>query len=178
MQPRPRLPPHIQPFYNAFYFMSHPQGFVGKGAQNALMQVITRELDNAQTEMEIYMAKKNGTKAVVTDYTATKWINRNLTTEEKREHDERKSTPQNIALRAVELALHGYTLKVSFDAYSKCFQATLLVWQAENPNFGYGLSARGSDPLRAVSLLLYKHFEILKENWAASYSAPVDDFEG
>lgn len=107
-----------------------------------------------------------------------KFVNRNLTTEEKADHDARKESPQKLCHEFIKLVAIGYVIKCSWDAYSKCFQATATVWNEGCSNYGYGLSARGATPERAVSLLLYKHFHILNENWAEAFVPQARDMEG
>lgn len=122
--------------------------------------------------------KKQSRKTAPANGYEVRWVNRNLTEQEKTEHDTRPVDLSRIGKDWIKIALQGYSTKLSWDAYSKCFQATLTAWDGNCPNYGYGLSARGSTPERAISLLLYKHYEVLQENWTEAYQPRPTDFEG
>lgn len=109
---------------------------------------------------------------------AVKWVNRNLTEEEKADHDERKYTPQGVYKDLIGLAVSGYNFSLKWDGYSSCFQATLIPYNTACHNFGYGLSSRSADAFRAVSLLLHKHFRVLEEDWVSGYVERSQNFEG
>jgi hypothetical protein len=126
-----------------------------------------------------YMA--NAKKGAKTDYAAPndlKWINRNLTDQEKKHHDGQEKSPSELGVLIFTVSKQGYNFRVGWDGYSKCYQANLVPFQAENPNYGYAISARGVTPERAVSLLLYKHYAVFEEKWSAFYQAPSQGFEG
>jgi len=107
-----------------------------------------------------------------------KWINRNLTQDEVNDHNAKEKSPAELGKLLFSVAFNGYNIRIAYDDYSKCFQANLIPFQPENPNFGYAISARGVTPQRAVSLLLYKHYAIFEEQWASHYQAPRGGFEG
>lgn len=167
----------VRAIHDAFYFAHFPEMFAGKHQAQAVLQAIDRNLRLAEREC-ISMARGKGHAVSKTDFQAIKFVNYNLTDEEKKDHDNANRPVEYVAKSALKLVSSGYGLKVAFDAYSKCYQATLTVWLEANSNFGYGLSARGATPERALSLLLYKHFDVLKENWATLYKAPTSSFEG
>jgi len=167
----------VQAVRDAFYFLHHDP-FEGKHRRVCYVDAFNRNWSIA--ERELIMAKKEATgkTALASSYQEIKFVNRNLTDEEKAHHDEQNYQIGYLAVEFVKLATGGYTVKLSFDAYSKCMQATLIVWNSANPNYGYGLSARGATGERAISLLLYKHYEVLHENWAAFYKATSSSMEG
>jgi len=125
-------------------------------------------------------AKKNNVKTEIArpDYQAIKWVNRNLTDEEKTAHDATKIEPTAIFKDCLALAVGGYNFALKWDTYSSCFQATLIPYNTASPNFGYGLSARSAEPFRALSLLLFKHYSVLQEDWQIAYKPAVSSFEG
>lgn len=159
------------------YLLRYPLDHVGSGHKATIHRLnqINRHLI---IEVQKMAAKKGavGSKSSVPD--DLKWINRNLTDEEKQDHDVQGKTPEQLGLLLWRVALQGYNVRVAFDAYSKCFQANLVPYQAENPNFGYAISARGATPERAFSLLLYKHYAIFKERWTDFYKATSVSMEG
>lgn len=125
------------------------------------------------------MAKqKSPAKAEFSAPSDIKWINRNLTEEEKKHHDTQAKTAQELGVLLFKVALQGYNIRIAWDAYSKCYQTNLIPYQPENPNYGYAISARGATPERAVSLLLYKHYAVFEEQWVKFYQAPAVSFEG
>lgn len=162
---------------DAFYAM-HYDLIEGKNRVQALTQYINWNMQRVDWILQTMAEKKKPNSVSDTPYEQIKFVNKNLTTEEKQDHDNANRPVEYVATTFLKLAQSGYSLKVSYDAYSKCMQATLLVWNKACPNYGYGLSARGATAERAVSLLLYKHFDVLHEDWSQAYKAPVIDMEG
>lgn len=162
---------------DAFYFV-HYDLYMGKNKVAATCQYFNNQMDRVDWILITMAEKKKAQSTAQTPFESIKFVNKNLTTEEKQDHDNANRPIEYVATTFLQLAQSGYSLKVSYDSYSKCMQATLLVWNKACPNFGYGLSARGATAERAVSLLLYKHFDVLKEDWTAAYKAPVVDMEG
>lgn len=122
--------------------------------------------------------KKKGAETNYAPPTDLKWINRNLTDDEKAHHDAQAKKQGELGVLLFKVAMQGYNVRIAWDAYSSCFQANLVPFQPENPNFGYAISARGITPERAVSLLLYKHYAIFEEQWSDFYQAKVSTLEG
>lgn len=136
---------------------------------------LTNELEN-----RILATKKTNPESTTSkpNLSSTVWINRQLTDDEKEQHDTGNITPQNTFKSLLQAVLQGYNISVKWDAYSSCFQATLIPYNTASPNYGYGLSARASDPHRALSLLFFKHYEVLQENWSQAYKPSSKSFEG
>lgn len=122
--------------------------------------------------------KKTGTQNVKPAFDSIMWVNRNLTEQEKEEHDAAKIQAKDLHKDIMSLVLSGYNLSIKYDSYSKCYQATVIPYDPANQNYGYGLSARSADPSRALSLLVFKHYVVLQQNWGASYKKPASSFEG
>jgi len=139
------------------------------------LENLSNNIRRIQNEMA---AKKPTSKLEKPQSESIKWINRNLTDEEKDDHDATKVTPQALFKDLLGLVIQGYNVAVKFDSYSSCFQATLIPYNKNDVNYGYGLSARSAQPDRAISLLLFKHFRVMGENWAQYYNAPKSSFEG
>jgi len=144
-----------------------------------LQPVINRNLMKIERNLCI-MAKNGKTPSPEQKpaYEQIRWVNRNLSDEDKFAHDQAKIKPEQLLKELSGLVLTGYNFALKYDAYSSCYQATLIPYNPAHPNTGYGLSARSGEPLRAVSLLLWKHFQVLREDWAASYVEPKRVFEG
>jgi len=160
---------------DAFWAVRHPSYY--QNDASLLYSINSRLI--AAAWRRLHMATKAGSKKATQSSTYDlKFVNRNLTADEKEQHDANPVPFSKLAQEWVKLTTQGYVTKLGWDSYSKCYQATLTVWQSDNPNYGYGLSARGATPERAISLLLFKHGDILGENWAAAYKPSSFDMEG
>jgi len=170
---------YIQLLHNAVYFSSDvywDTAFcIGKQSILHMWEKFTGENHWRMSEMA---AKKSSSSVQTPSYEAIKWVNRNLSESEKKDHDANTPKPADLFKDLLALCTAGYNIAVKWDSYSKCFQSTLLPYETSCPNYGYGLSARATTPQRAVSLLLYKHFVVLGENWVAHYTLPTSSFEG
>lgn len=144
--------------------------------------VVAYNLGKSCMELEnrLLMAKKNNAPSNIQkpDYTSVKWVNRQLTSEEKEQHDSGNVRPEKIFKDLLALALSGYNIGIKWDGYSSCFQTTLIPFNTASPNYGFGLSARAADPFRAISLLLFKHYEVLQEDWQKAYKPSGNSLEG
>lgn len=146
-----------------------------EGAKRFFFEYVSFEIYKRMT-----MAKKAAGQAQYQkpEYTQVKWVNRQLSSDEKEQHDSGNSTPQKTFKDLLALALGGYNISLKWDNYSKCYQATLIPFNEASPNYGFGLSARAAEPYRAISLLLFKHYEVLQEDWQQAYKPAASDFEG
>lgn len=159
------------------YLLKFP--FPGDGAaMKSTVHTLNRLFLNLEDKMTTKKGQTTASRATNPNGNDLKWVNRNLTDEEKKDHDARKVTAKEIGVLLFKVAFDGYNVRIAWDAYSKCFQANIIPYAPENPNFGFALSARGITPERAVSLLLYKHYEIFDQNWKDFYQAPVVSMEG
>jgi hypothetical protein len=147
-----------------------------------LTKVIDFNLGNLSNRItEVLMANKKSVSGQDTrkpEFTSVKWVNRQLTADEKEQHDSGNTSPQKAFKDLLNLAVQGYNCSLKWDAYSSCFQATLIPYATASVNYGYGLSARAADPYRALSLLLFKHYEILQEDWQQAYKPVGNSLEG
>lgn len=126
------------------------------------------------------MAKKvsNSGNIEKPKFEQVRWVNRQLTSEEKEQHDSAPIKVEKTFKDLLALAVSGYNISVKWDAYSSCFQAALIPYNSACPNYGYGLSSRAAEPLRAISLLLFKHYEILQEDWQQAWKPVSNSYEG
>lgn len=162
---------------NLFYPLKYPE-ILEPNFNRKYLYLFTKITTEAYYMVTDEKKKRTGKSTTTPMYEAIAFVNRNLTDEEKLAHDARNEPIEYLAQEWIKLALSGYTCKLSFDSYSKCYQATLTVWNSACSNYGFGLSARGATPQRAISLLLYKHFEVLQEDWRAAYKPSTDSKEG
>lgn len=145
-------------------------------------KILRYNLERISIELEkrLTMSKKvtgNG-NVVKPEHVTVRWVNRQLTEEEKHVHDSAPIKPEKTFKDLLALALAGYNISVKWDAYSNCFQATLIPYATACANYGYGLSSRAAEPMRAISLLLYKHYEVLQEDWQQAYKPTGNSYEG
>jgi hypothetical protein len=73
-----------------------------------------------------------------------------------------------------QLLQQGYKLSLSWDAENSVFYSTLTQTGEESPWRGWALSGRGPTPEGALKMLFYKHFTVLKEDWAKASSEKPD----
>jgi hypothetical protein len=63
------------------------------------------------------------------------------------------------------LCEQGYRITLKPDLYNNCFAAFIQQTSADGPNAGYILTGRGSTPFKALKQALYKHFEVMAQDW-------------
>lgn len=161
----------------AVYYMVFPLPF-DRPNPTVTIAAINQQFRNLHIGVHLMANQKKQTKTEFAAPSDLKWINRNLTEEEKAHHDTQEKSPSELGILIFKLTTQGYNFRLAWDAYSKCYQANIVPFQAENPNYGYAVSARGATAQRAVSLLLYKHYAVFNENWAQFYKAASTSFEG
>lgn len=117
---------------------------------------------------EFYMARDKNTSLAVRG-----WANVTLS-------DEDKATITNEAIHHKELLAiladwvgDGYRLSVTWDEYSNALQATFVCANEEDPNYGYGLSARHPDLDMALQTLLYKCSMLKAVGWSDVADRPT-----
>ena len=59
-----------------------------------------------------------------------------------------------------------YDVKIRWDSYNQCWQASLYCTFAGHPNAGWCLALRGSDWFSALGRLLYIHFMVYETLWS------------
>lgn len=72
----------------------------------------------------------------------------------------------------------GYSVKFSWDGNNFCHQATATPKNPEHEYAGMYLVGRGSEPLKALKQLLFKHYTILRGVWSTDYiKGAREDYE-
>lgn len=66
----------------------------------------------------------------------------------------------------IEVVQAGYKVSVSWDKDNSCYLALMMPAETTHDNAGWILSARSSEPVKAIKQLFYKHFTLLKEDWS------------
>lgn len=64
----------------------------------------------------------------------------------------------------------GYKISVSPDKYHDCVGAFMTMPEVAHKHHGQCLTARGPNYLQAMKVLVFKHFQVLQEEWGS----PVD----
>lgn len=75
-------------------------------------------------------------------------------------------TPENGFEILQKFVEEGFAVKFSFDAANDCFQTTMTPKSPEHAFAGMYLVGRGSDALKALKQLAYKHITILHGYWS------------
>lgn len=65
----------------------------------------------------------------------------------------------------------GYKVTVSYDDFRSCFTASIVPTKDAKSNQGYILTGKGSNPLKAIRQVLFIHYRIMGEEWAAYSTA-------
>lgn len=92
-------------------------------------------------------------------------------TNEERETIKENLVPVSVAFDKLdELIVGGYKWSLSYDDNADCHMVVLTCKNTKGVNFGYALSGRGPSLQGALTVILYKHFEKLKEDWPAHSS--------
>ena len=63
----------------------------------------------------------------------------------------------------------GFAVKFSYDDNNCCHQATASPKKSNHPYAGMYLIGRGSEPIKALKQLLYKHYHILDGVWSTEF---------
>jgi len=108
------------------------------------------------------------------DFTFDRWINLRLEEEHKSEltHLVESLDPEDLLRWLSGMCFQGYSFSAAWDDYSDAQQVSLVCKNADDPNFGLGLSARHPDFDVALFTLRYKSEEILRSNWGSAPPTP------
>ena len=77
--------------------------------------------------------------------------------------------PEDAFDALLKFVEEGFTVKFAWDAANCCHQATATPRQTDHPYAGMYLIGRGSDPLKALKQLLFKHYTILDGVWSTDF---------
>jgi hypothetical protein len=108
------------------------------------------------------------------DFQFEGWVNVRLEEEHKAEiaHLAQNTNPDGLIDWLAAMAFDGYSFSASWDDYSDALQVSLVCKDADDPNYGLGLSSRHPDFDMAVLSLQYKHEQILDGNWTEAPPTP------
>lgn len=70
------------------------------------------------------------------------------------------------------LITDGYKVSISHDSYHDCVGVFCTMPDTSNEHHGFCLTARAPSWMEAVKVLVYKHFNILSENWGSEVNQP------
>jgi len=76
-----------------------------------------------------------------------------------------------------ELLEADYRVTLKYDTSNSCFQALMSSTLSENEAAGWTLAARGSEPLKALKQLFYKHYVMLSEQWGQGMRLGLEDID-
>jgi hypothetical protein len=97
----------------------------------------------------------------------TAWIRCDLTDEHKKHMKSLKFEPKGALESLERLVEDGFKLTFSRDAKNDCVGAYLTSPKESESDPQLCLSARGPTLTSAIMVLLYKHFELLGEDWSS-----------
>lgn len=109
---------------------------------------------------------QNGDK----NFTLPTFVSCELNDEERSYCKQHVLNLSEVSSRLEDLLTEGFKLTLSWDDNSDCALATLIGTPKQATNRGLALSARGGSLEGSLTVLFYKHFEKLKEDWTNSPS--------
>ena len=106
------------------------------------------------------------------------FIDPRLTPHELEKQKEMQLTAEEGFDSLLKFIEEGFSVKFSFDDSNCCHQATATPKKTSHPYAGMYLVGRGSEPLKALKQLLYKHYHILNGIWSSDFiKNPREDYE-
>lgn len=103
------------------------------------------------------------------------YVNVELNTEDKKGISEVKDMALLVDTVINDLVEHGYSFKVRYDAYNKCFAAQFYCEDSSDPNAGWCLSMRGGNWWTATCRLCYVQSVMLQSRWNVQDTKGWDD---
>jgi len=99
-------------------------------------------------------------------YTQSRWVSCELADSDKKHLKSVKVSHEQIFSSLAQLIDDGYRLSLGYEERNDCVGVYLNA--PKNPSVEYTmcLSARGPDIEKALTVLMYKHFEMLKGDWS------------
>jgi hypothetical protein len=112
------------------------------------------------------------------DFEFLGWVNIRLGEQDKAQLAAMSKTvvPVDLVDWIATMTFNGYSFSVSWDDYSDAQQVSIVCKNAQDTNFGYGLSARHPELLFAILSLRYKHTVIADFNWNEAPSPTLDNW--
>jgi len=101
------------------------------------------------------------------------WVNVRLSEDDKDALADLVETfePGGLLDWVAKVVYSGYSFSVSWDEYSGAHQVSLVCKVADDPNYGFGMSARHPEFVIALLSLRYKHDEVCHGDWNAAGTA-------
>ena len=97
------------------------------------------------------------------------FIDPRLTSEELQRQKEMQLTAEDAFDSLLKFVEEGYAVKFAYDDNNCCHQATATPKKHSHPYAGMYLVGRGSEPLKALKQLLFKHYHILDGIWSVDF---------
>jgi len=131
-----------------------------------------------QIKEQCDMARSSSSKPVdrPRDNMQTTWVNVNLTSEDKEVLKNAETSSDELAAALVALVLEGYEFRLKPSRKEDSYMAFLFPPDNGHAHSGFALSAFAADPRTALTVLLYKHFEVLGTDWTRNVSTSGDNF--
>lgn len=104
-----------------------------------------------------------------------KFVSCSLSEEDKAHVKEHLLGSSDILDKLEDLCREGYKISVSFDERSDAVGAFMTRVSQGDPHTGWTLTARAPFAVAALTVLLYKHFEMLKEDWTTAMAGGQRD---
>jgi len=99
--------------------------------------------------------------------TDSEFINLELNKEQTAIYRQWRTDVDGVIELWTDLVKEGYRVNTKWDNYSNSC-AAFVIPDGDSANDGFILTGRGGNAYRAVSEALFKHFEILRGEWAGS----------
>lgn len=104
------------------------------------------------------------------------FIKRELSADEQRACKEQVLTGAAFAIQLVDVTSKGYKVTLRFDDFTGGYAAYMQHTSAAHANYGYILTGRGSDVLKAFKQLLYKHYNLCPDQDWKTLAGPAKDW--
>ena len=104
------------------------------------------------------------------DYVLPAFVRCDLTDDEKEQCKKNLVACPKAVERIEDLVSDGYKISFAWDVNSDCYSGFLTATDRQRVNKGQALSARAPTLQGLLTVLFFKHYERLKENWSANGS--------
>lgn len=111
-----------------------------------------------------------GKSAAGPSFPETRWVKCDLSPDEKDDLKKREVSVTAVIASLADVIGEGFKISVSYDERSDCVGAYLTAPKESGLGGAVCLSARAPTLETALAVLLYKHFEVLREDWSSADS--------
>jgi len=108
----------------------------------------------------------------------SEFINYDLSKTEKEACKAWDMSLSELDLMMQKLNESSYKISVGWDNYSRAFASFLVPQDAQMENYGLILTGRGTTPVKAIKQVLFKHYNVLGDDWtnfSRGDHEPLDD---